>query len=156
MLPFALAVYLFSLQFKHHLTLLSSISQGTALGQHALSQRISCYSGVFLVEGVRYPFNKYFRNPGRVPLLFQSLVISFLNILLGNHNTHSFQPAFSRHRTTPMALNFNFSGDGKCTWETKKCWGQQSKFIIKSTFSMWFQANLVLATWLLEQCSLLY
>lgn len=108
--PCALHYWLicFPLQFKHHLTLSSGISQGTALSQHALSQRISRYTGIFLVEGVRYPFNKYFRNPGRVPLLFQSLVFSFLNTPLGNHNIHSFQPAFSRSRTTPTAQKFQF------------------------------------------------
>jgi len=101
----------------------SGISQGTALRQLALSQRISCYAGTFLVEGVRYPFNKYFRNPGSVPLMFHSLIISFLNTLLGNHNTHPFQPVFFRHRTTPMALNFNFIRDESVPSETKNCWG---------------------------------
>lgn len=124
--------YLFSLQFKHRLSLLSGISQGTALGQHALPQRISCYTGIFLVEGVRYPFNKYFRNSESVPLLFHSLIISFFKTLLRNHNTHSFQPVFSRHRTTPITLNFNFIRDGSAPQRLKTAEGNRANLSTKA------------------------
>lgn len=128
-LPSALAAYLFSFQLKHLLTRLPGISQGTALGQHALSQRISCYAGVFLVEGGRYPSNKYLRNLGRAPLRFHSLMISFLSTPLGNHNTQPFQPVLARHGATPVALNFNSMRDGSVPQRLRTAEGSRANLL---------------------------
>lgn len=65
--------------FKHHLIQSCGISQGTALGQRALSQIISCYAAMVLVEGVRCLFIIYFEDTGSLLLLFHSLILLFFN-----------------------------------------------------------------------------
>lgn len=130
-------------------------SQGTALGQRALSQRFSCYAATFLIKSVRYPFIKYFGNTGSLLLLFHSLLIFFLNTDMKTW-VHFFQSLFSGQRTTRMALNFNFIRDGSVPQRPKSAEVSRANLSWKALLPCECQANFELATWLLKQCSCLY